>query len=101
MRGSAPAQTVPVQRQLAHNEKIDIRGYAEHRKQVLERFNRRMAEILRDPERIARMEEERRGVVRHGKKIKIQWTDEDICGEWTPCNSLDDVLARTGIRSVV
>ena len=98
MRGAAPAQTVPVQRQLEHNTKIDARGDATRRAEVLARFNQRMSETMRDPERIARMEEEREGVVRHGKKIRIPWTDEEIYGEWQPLNSLDDILSRIGAK---
>ena len=101
MRGAAPAQTVPVQRQLAHNTKLDERGDVAHRARMLERFNQRMAEYVRSPERIAQMEQERAGVVRHGKKIKIPWTDADIYGEWVPCNSIAEVLARAGARTVV
>ena len=99
MRGNAPAQTVPVQRQLA--DKTDERPDAEHRARMLARFNQRMAEYIKSPERIAQMEQEREGFEYKGKKVRIPWTDDDIYGEWVPCISLAEALARAGTRSVV
>lgn len=101
MRGAAPAQTVPVQRQLAHNTKIDERGDAEHRARMLELFNQRMAEHLKSPDRIAMLESERSGTVRRGRKLHLPHTDNSIHGEWVPCNSIADALARAGTRTVV
>jgi hypothetical protein len=101
MRGAAPAQTVPVQRQLVHNTKIDERGDAEHRARMLERFNQSMAEHVRSPERIAMLESERIGTVRRGRKLPLPHTDNSIHGEWVPCNSIAEVLARAGARTVV
>lgn len=96
MRGEAPAQTVPVQRQLA--DKTEERPDAEHRARMIARFNQRMAEILKSPERIAQREQERKGFEYKGKKVRIPWTDDDIYGEWIPCNSVAEILARVGAK---
>lgn len=68
---------------------------------MLERFNQRMAEYVRSPERAAMLERERAGVERNGREVKINWTDRDIRHEWVPCKSLAEALARAGTRSVV
>ena len=96
MRDVAPAQTVPVQRQLA--DKTYARPDAEHRARMLARFNQRMAEYIKSPERIAQMEQERKGFEYKGKKVRITWTDDDIYGEWKPCNSVAEILARIGAK---
>lgn len=96
MRGTAPAQTVPVPRQLA--DKTGERPDAEHRARMLARFNQRMAEYIKSPERIAQMEQERKGFEYKGKMVRIPWTDADIYDEWKPCNSVAEILARLGAK---
>lgn len=68
---------------------------------MLERFNQAMAEYVQSPERIAMLEQERAGVERNGREVKINWTDRDVRHEWVPCKSLAEALARAGTRSVV
>jgi hypothetical protein len=61
------------------------------RAKMLERFNRAMAEFVKSPERIARLEQEK-------ASGRVAWKKTDIYTEWVPCNSVAEILARFGVK---
>ena len=67
------------------------KGKPADKEKMIARFNQMMADFVKSPERIARLEKEK-------ESGKVAWTNADIYHEWKPCNSVAEILARFGAK---
>ena len=67
------------------------KGKPADKEKMIARFNQMMADFVKSPERIARLEKEK-------ESGKVAWTNADIHHEWKPCNSVAEILARVGVK---
>ena len=67
------------------------KGKPADKEKMIARFNQMMADFVKSPERIARLEKEK-------ESGKVAWTNADIHHEWKPCKSVEEILARVGVK---